>query len=144
MTRLRASEMRDGLAQGGRGAAGLVWRRFGANLVVVELATAMVLLVGAGLLGKSFYRLLHVDIGLQPDHIAMLRIEWRSRRNIRRTSSALLWRAKCCGALLGIARRTGRWVNDEAADRGCGLDHGIQHPRSARITENTTKWRSAW
>jgi macrolide transport system ATP-binding/permease protein len=43
--------------------------------MVVELATAMVLLVGAGLLGKSFYRLLHVDIGLQPDHIAMLRVE---------------------------------------------------------------------
>jgi len=75
LTRVRAVEMRDGLAQGGRGTAGLVWRRFGANLVVVELATAMVLLVGAGLLGKSFYRLLHVDIGLQPDHIAMLRVE---------------------------------------------------------------------
>jgi len=75
MTRVQASDMRDGLAQGGRGAAGLVWRRFGANLVVVELATAMVLLVGAGLLGKSFYRLLHVDIGLKPDHIAMVRVE---------------------------------------------------------------------
>jgi macrolide transport system ATP-binding/permease protein len=75
MARLRFTEIRDGLAQGGRGAAGLVWRRFGANLVVVELATAMVLLVGAGLLGKSFYRLLHVDIGLRPDHIAMLRVE---------------------------------------------------------------------
>src|SRR6266567_1604725 len=75
MARLRFTEIRDGLAQGGRGAAGLVWRRFGANLVVVELATAMVLLVGAGLLGKSFYRLLHVDIGLQPDHIAMVRVE---------------------------------------------------------------------
>ncbi len=75
LARLRFTEIRDGLAQGGRGAAGLVWRRFGANLVVVELATAMVLLVGAGLLGKSFYRLLHVDLGLQADHIAMLRVE---------------------------------------------------------------------
>jgi macrolide transport system ATP-binding/permease protein len=75
MARLRFTEICDGLAQGGRGAAGLVWRRFGANLVVVELATAMVLLVGAGLLGKSFYRLLHVNIGLAPDHIAMLRVE---------------------------------------------------------------------
>ena len=75
LARLRFSEIRDNLAQGGRGAAGLVWRRFGANLVVMELATAMVLLVGAGLLGKSFYRLLHVDIGLQADHIAMLRVE---------------------------------------------------------------------
>jgi len=32
------------------------------------------LLAGAGLLGKSFYRLLHMDIGIQPDHLATLRI----------------------------------------------------------------------
>jgi predicted permease len=70
--RLSLSEMREGLTEGGRGSAGTVWRRFGSNLVVVELATAMVLLVGAGLLGKSFYRLLHVDIGFQPDHLAVL------------------------------------------------------------------------
>jgi macrolide transport system ATP-binding/permease protein len=72
--RLRFSEIREGLSEGGRGAAGIVWRHFGSNLVVIELATAMVLLTGAGLLGKSFYRLLHVDIGLQPDHIAMVRV----------------------------------------------------------------------
>jgi predicted permease len=34
----------------------------------------MVLLVGAGLLAKSFYRLLHVDIGVQPSHLAMMRL----------------------------------------------------------------------
>ena len=62
--RLRFSEIREGLSEGGRGAAGIVWRHFGSKLVVIELATAMVLLTGAGLLGKSFYRLLHVDIGL--------------------------------------------------------------------------------
>jgi macrolide transport system ATP-binding/permease protein len=72
--RLSLSDLRDGLADGGRGSAGVFWRRFGANLVVIELATAMVLLVGAGLLGKSFYRLLHSDAGLAPDHLAMLNI----------------------------------------------------------------------
>src|ERR1700679_3129003 len=66
--------MRLGLADGGRGSAGTIWRRFGANLVVIELATAMVLLVGAGLLGKSLYRLLHADAGIEPDHLATLRI----------------------------------------------------------------------
>ena len=72
--RLRFSEIREGLSQGGRGAAGIVWRHFGSRLVVIELATAMVLLTGAGLLGKSFYRLLHVNIGIEPDHIAILHI----------------------------------------------------------------------
>jgi hypothetical protein len=46
----------------------------GSNLVVIELATAMVLLVAAGLLGKSFYRLLHTELGMEPDHLAMLRV----------------------------------------------------------------------
>jgi macrolide transport system ATP-binding/permease protein len=65
-------EMRAGLTEGSRGASGTVWHRFGANLVVIELATAVVLLVGAGLLGKSFYRLLQVDPGLQPNNLATL------------------------------------------------------------------------
>jgi predicted permease len=72
--RLPLTQIREGLAEGGRGYAGTLWRRFGANLVVVELAIAVVLLVGAGLLGKSFYQLLHVDIGFQPDHLATMGI----------------------------------------------------------------------
>jgi len=68
--RLPLSGMRDGLAEGGRGSAGTLWRRLGANLIVVELAVAVVLLVSAGLLGKSLYRLLHVEVGFQSDHLA--------------------------------------------------------------------------
>ena len=70
--RLWSLDVRDGLAEGGRGSAGTVWRRLGSKLVVLELATAMVLLVGAGLLGKSLYRLLHVDLGLRSDHLVTL------------------------------------------------------------------------
>jgi len=70
--RISAANLRGDLAEGGRGAAGTVWRRFGSNLVVAELAIAVVLLVGAGLIARSFYRLLHVDLGFQPDHLAMV------------------------------------------------------------------------
>ena len=73
--RLSVREIREGLAEGGRGYAGTLWRRFGANLVVVELAVAVVLLVSAGLLGKSLYRLLHVEVGFQPDHLATVEVE---------------------------------------------------------------------
>jgi macrolide transport system ATP-binding/permease protein len=68
--RLTFVEIREGLVDGDRGAAGRMWRRFGANLVVVELAVAVVLLAGAGLLGKSFYRLLHVELGFDPNQLA--------------------------------------------------------------------------
>ena len=67
---LTLSKGRKRLVEGSRGAAGTAWRRLGSRLVVVELATAVVLLVGAGLLGKSLYQLLRVDIGMQPDHLA--------------------------------------------------------------------------
>jgi macrolide transport system ATP-binding/permease protein len=72
--RLSLPDIRDGLAEGSRGSAGTAWRRFGAKLVVLELATAVVLLVGAGLLGQSLNRLLHVDIGFEPNHLATLRL----------------------------------------------------------------------
>ena len=72
--RLSFVEMREGLGEGSRGSAGNTWRRLGSKLVVVELATAMVLLVGAGLLGQSLYRLLHVDLRFQPDHLATLMV----------------------------------------------------------------------
>ena len=71
---LSLSRMRAGLAEGTRGSAGNTWRRLGSKLVMVELATATVLLVGAGLLGKSLYRLLQVDPGLRADHLVMLNI----------------------------------------------------------------------
>ena len=62
--RLSFQKVRDGLADGDRGAAGRLWRRLGANLVVVELAVAVVLLAGAGLLGKSLYRSAARTVGL--------------------------------------------------------------------------------
>jgi predicted permease len=61
-----------GLAEGSRGSAGLAWRRLGSRLVILEFAAAMVLLTGAGLIGKSLYQLLHVDIGLRADHVAAI------------------------------------------------------------------------
>ena len=62
------------LREGNRGASGSAWRRLGSKLVVLELATAMVLLVAAGLLSKSLYLMLHVEVGMQPDHLATLSV----------------------------------------------------------------------
>jgi predicted permease len=72
--RLGFDKVRDGLAVGDRGSAGRLWQRLGANLVVVELTVAVVLLAGAGLLGQSLYRLLHVQLGFDPSHLATVRV----------------------------------------------------------------------
>ncbi|HYK38050.1 MAG TPA: ABC transporter permease [Alloacidobacterium sp.] len=72
--RLSFQKIRDGLAEGDRGAANRLWQRMGANLAVVELAVAVVLLAGAGLLGKSLYRLLHVPLGFDPNRLATVSV----------------------------------------------------------------------
>ena len=70
--RIWTAQLLARLSDASRGSAGMTWRRVGSKLVVLELATAMVLLAGAGLLGKSLYMLLRVSTGIQPEHLLTL------------------------------------------------------------------------
>jgi macrolide transport system ATP-binding/permease protein len=79
-SRLAKTAVRGDLAEGSRSVAGTSWRQLGSKLVVVELATAMVLLVSAGLLSQSLYRLLHVELGFYPDHLATLNVNAPGKR----------------------------------------------------------------
>jgi putative ABC transport system permease protein len=64
------ADLQDALKEGGRNAAGgSVRNRVRAVLVVVEVALSLVLLVGAGLLGKSFLLLSEVRPGFEPEHV---------------------------------------------------------------------------
>jgi putative ABC transport system permease protein len=63
------------LKEGGRGAgAGLRGSRTRNGLVVAEMALALVLLIGAGLMIKSFTILLAADAGFQSDNVLTLRV----------------------------------------------------------------------
>jgi predicted permease len=90
--RIWSAEIRGGLAEGSRGSAGTVWRKLGSKLVVLELATAMVLLVGAGLLGKSLTRLLGVDLGFAPDRLVTLQVAAPNSRYAKPEQSIALAR----------------------------------------------------
>ena len=73
---ITALSLREGMQDGGRGSSGGKrhdWVRDG--LVVSELAFACILLVGAGLLIRSFLRVLDVNLGFQPERAAALRID---------------------------------------------------------------------
>jgi predicted permease len=61
-------DLQETLREGGRGASGTRHRAQGA-LVVVEMAMALVLLIGAGLLIRSLSALWNVDPGFRPDNV---------------------------------------------------------------------------
>jgi putative ABC transport system permease protein len=59
---------------GGRTVVGTAGRRFRNGLVAVEVALSVILLVGAGLLLKSFTKLQRVDPGFDPRNILSMRL----------------------------------------------------------------------
>src|SRR5262249_22230328 len=66
----------DALKEGGRSAtAGSARQRLRSTFVIAELAVALVLLVGAGLLIKTFWKLRSVEPGFNPDRMITMRIE---------------------------------------------------------------------
>jgi putative ABC transport system permease protein len=69
------SNLNESLKEGGRSATGSAHRNYVRSLLVVsEVALSLLLLVGAGLLMKSFLNLQRADIGFNPDHVLTTRI----------------------------------------------------------------------
>jgi predicted permease len=85
-----AFEVQDALKEGARGlSAGKkrAWLRNG--LVISEIAFASILLVGAGLLVRSFVRVLDVDLGFEPEHTAVLRVDSTRISNLAQQNAFL-------------------------------------------------------
>lgn len=68
------ANLQDALKDGGRGSAGGGSRKLRGALVVSEVALAVLLLVGAGLLIRSFRQLLEVSPGFQTQHLLTMEI----------------------------------------------------------------------
>ena len=74
---IASANLRAGLASSSRGSTeGKHFHGLRSLLVVSEVALACVLLVGAGLLLRSFLRVLDVDLGFQPSQAAALTISY--------------------------------------------------------------------
>jgi putative ABC transport system permease protein len=77
--RTSRTDVRAALSEGARSGEGRATGRLRATLVVAELALSLVLLIGAGLMAQSLYRVLTVDRGFQTDRV--LTMEYRLPRN---------------------------------------------------------------
>jgi ABC-type antimicrobial peptide transport system permease subunit len=67
LLRFQGSDLEGRLRESGRGQSGQAGKRLRGLLVVAQMALTLILLVGAGLLGKSFYRLLQIDPGFRTE-----------------------------------------------------------------------------
>jgi putative ABC transport system permease protein len=71
--RATRGDLRNGLAEGGRSQAGsLSSQRVGRALVAAQIAITLVLVIGAGLLGRSLLKVLEVNPGFRVDKIVAM------------------------------------------------------------------------
>ncbi len=74
-------DVQSELKEGGRGASGGAGQnRLRAALAIAEISLALILLVGAGLMMKSLYRLLAVDPGFRPDRVLTMGMNLRTQQ----------------------------------------------------------------
>jgi putative ABC transport system permease protein len=73
-------DVHETLKEAGRGTSARHWLR--SSLVVVEVATTMVLLIGAGLMIRSFYRLQNVNPGFSYDRLTSFTVALPARKYV--------------------------------------------------------------
>ena len=67
--RLTSTDLQKTLREGGRSLSGVENRRLRTALTVAEIALAVILVAGAGLMARSFVTLTRVDPGFRADHL---------------------------------------------------------------------------
>jgi putative ABC transport system permease protein len=73
-------DLRSALQEGGRAPTGAAREGMRKALLVAEVSMALVLLSGAGLLARSMYNLLHVQLGFNADNLLTMRLNLSGKK----------------------------------------------------------------
>ena len=95
--------------------------RMRSTLVVTEVALACVLLVGSGLLLRSFLRVLDVDLGFEPSHAAVVDINYDAGPKGEKIGSSLQEIVSAVKAIPGVEAAGVADMLPLDRDRGWGL-----------------------
>ncbi len=122
--RASAGNLQAALRAGGRGMAGDGGNRLRHGLVITEVALAMMLVVGGGLMTRSFVSLLRVDPGFRPDSLLVLNFTLSTSRHAdyRQVYQQIL---EAVRAVPGV---TAAGVMKDAPLRGTGERNGFTLP----------------
>ena len=80
LLRFSVRDLERALRETGTGARGFAGRHLRSFLVVVQMALTLVLMIGAGLLARSFYRLLQLDPGFRTESAVAMELSLPSAR----------------------------------------------------------------
>jgi predicted permease len=101
--RISGGNLSEALKDGGHGmSVGTRHDRLRAGLVISEVALACVLLIGAGLLLRSFLRVLDVDLGFQPSRAAVIRVDYDDGNDPARRGAILQEMLQRIGSIPGV------------------------------------------
>ncbi len=126
------------LKEGGQKVAGSVQSRRARSLLVIsEIALSMILVIGAGLMLKSFIRLQQVDPGFKPDKVLTFDLALPVARYEREQQATAFYKealdrikaipgVESAGATSALALRGYNWTGDFSVEGRAPDDYGVE------------------
>src|SRR5439155_8226103 len=127
-----SGDLRKGLEEGGRGQAGSQGsQRVGRSIVAAQIAITLVLVVGAGLLGRSLLKVLEVNPGFRVDKIITMDVSLPWVEDPKAKASQAIFFANLIERLKQIPG-----VGKVGATSGLPMDGGLPNGMFLLMTQN--------
>ena len=129
-------DVHETLKDTGRGMSGRHWLR--SSLVVVEVATTLVLLIGAGLMIRSFYKLQKVNPGFSYEHLTSFSVSLPQKKYVSQENRAafynqLLENLRATPGVEAVAAASGLPLGNNGWQTSVAIDGRPEPPRGEGI-----------